>query len=336
MGTPQQAVDSYLEPGTYDEWQKLDRRTDDADRQFFQNRVRLHLSASSPLADRLNEDFDVLYKIAGDYAKALKLVVVGRRPNKEKIWQVYGLYDLAVVIVENEVDMLDAMFATCFASAWIVFPFTLLQAQASGMLDALNNLKAELKKAELEASNARAKGAFHLVLACVEAMVPEISLLGRLGIVVGDIIVDRALGPEDPSTTQTVTGIATPTIKQVSEAVHESSRFGHEAHEVAKKTGHVATAATFYFDYKEIGEGDERVEKLTELTETAKRAYDSLLRVLEDNKSKIEQFFASFERWTKAIESMRETTDNCREKLADDMTEAGYSINQSMAWPDAA
>jgi hypothetical protein len=336
MATQQQTVDSYLKPGTYDAWQKLDKRAEDADGQFFNNRVRLHLSLSSPIAIRISDDFDVLRKIAGDYAKALNMVVVGRRPNKEKIWQVYDLYDLALVIVENEVDMLDAMWGTCFASAWIVFPFMLLQAQANNMLDALNELKTELKKAESEASKAWTKGAIHLVVACVEGMCPEISLIARVGIVVGDVIMDKMLGPDDSTTAQTVTGIATPTIKQVSEAVHESSRFSEEAREVAHKTGHVATAATFYFDYKEIGEGDERVEKLTELTEAAKRAYDSLLKTLEDNKSKIQQFFAAFERWTRAIESVRATTDSCRERLADDMNDAGYSIYQSMAWPDAA
>ena len=100
--------------------------------------------------------------------------------------------------------------------------------------------------------------------------------------------------------------------------------------------GKVATVATFYFDYEEISEGTERVERLTELTEKVKRGYDSLVRVLEDNKPKIEEFLRAFDRWTRGIESIRENGDIARRKLSEDIDEYGYPRLQPMAWPIAA
>ena len=100
--------------------------------------------------ERISEDFEVVDKIADDYSAALKLASVGRRPSKERVRQVHDLYQLALIIGDNQNDMLDAMFATGFAGAMIVFPVVLLEAQANQMLDALEELQEELKKAEQE------------------------------------------------------------------------------------------------------------------------------------------------------------------------------------------
>lgn len=100
--------------------------------------------------------------------------------------------------------------------------------------------------------------------------------------------------------------------------------------------GKAATLATFYFDYEEISEGEERAEKLKELTEKVKRGYDGLTKVLDDNKVKIQQFLLAFERWMKAIEGIRTGTDGYRQRLSDHMDEFGYSVRQVVSWPDAA
>lgn len=114
MGTPKQMVDAYLGDGMYDGWQDLDKQERDAEREFFLYRGQLSLSLSSPLVQRISQDYDVVRRIAGDYSNALKLVSLGRRPSKEKIGQVFTLYTLALIIVDNQNEMLDAMFATGF------------------------------------------------------------------------------------------------------------------------------------------------------------------------------------------------------------------------------
>jgi hypothetical protein len=336
VGTPKQMVDSYLGDGTYDEWKDMDTQGNDAETKFFLRRGQLQLPLSSPLVRRISEDFEVVDKIADDYSSALKLVSHGRRPSKEKIRQVHDLYQLALIIGDNQNNMLDAMFATGFAGALIVFPVVLLEAQANQMLDALEELQKELKKAEQEVTNAKCKGAIHLAALCFEAMFAEISLTAHAGLFLSDLIVDKVLGPSDPTTIQKVKGATPPSIKLLSEAVHHIPEFGHKAHAVAEKMGKVATAATFYFDYEEIAEGGDLVEKLTELTEAVKRGYDGLVKVLEDNKVRIYQFLLAFERWMKVVDGVRTETDGYRERLSEDMDEFGYSVHKDTTWPDAA
>lgn len=171
---------------------------------------------------------------------------------------------------------------------------------------------------------------------CVEAMIPEVSLLAHAGFFLSDLIVDKALGPSDPTTVQKVKGSAPPSIKLISEAVHHIPEFGHKAHAVAEKMGKAATAATFYFDYEEISESGDRAEKLRELTESVKRGYDGLVKVLEANKVRIHQFLLAFQRWMNVIEGIRTETDGYRERLSDDMDEFGYSVRKVTTWPDAA
>jgi len=48
------------------------------ERECWQNRARLQLSLSSPLVQRINPDFDMVYKIARNYSAAMKLVSVER------------------------------------------------------------------------------------------------------------------------------------------------------------------------------------------------------------------------------------------------------------------
>ena len=207
-----------------------------------------------------------------------------------------------------------------------------MQAQANALLAALGPLQDELKKAEREARNAKIKQGAHAVLAFFEAMFPEISLPARGLIYLGDVALDKALGPGDATTVQKYRGDITPGVKQFSEAVHHIPEYSHGARELAEKTGKVATIATFYFDYEEVSESKEKVEKLRELTEKVKDAYDKLTETLEKNKARLDKFLMDFERWTQAVDSIRLTADNVRKALNDEISKAGYSRTQPKMW----
>jgi hypothetical protein len=94
----------------------------------------------------------------------------------------------------------------------------------------------------------------------------------------------------------------------------------------------VATVATFYFDYKEIAEGTEVVEKLTELTEKVEKAHEDLRKVIADNRPMINQFLAAYERWMRKIDDIRITGGNTREALGQDMTRYGVSRTAPVVW----
>jgi hypothetical protein len=332
MADPRRQIDSYLGDGWYDDWQKMDKEADLQEKRYDQNRAHLKLPFTSPLFDRIEGDLRVLYKIQADYRQAMNLIISGRKVDTKKIDQLYDLYSLAIGVADTENDVHEALFLTGFAAAWVMIPFMLLQAEANALAQTIEELEKALKEAESEATKAKVKAGIHGVITVLEFIFPEVSLVARAGIFLGEVAVDKALGPKDQSTAQKYTGIGTPGVKQFSEAVHDIDEYSDTARSVAGKTGKIATAATFYFDYEEITEGSERVEKLETLTRNAKSAYDSLVKTLRDNKPKLDQFLIAFDRWVRAVEDIRLTAGNIREALSADITKFGYSRTQPMVW----
>ena len=333
MHTPQQQIDAYLGPGWYAEWQTMDRQKADEERRYSINRGRLNISVISPIHDRIRGDLDILDGVSTDYHRGLELIGQGRRVAKDKVGKIHDFYTLALGVVETENDMLDAMFATGFAAAWVMFPFAMLEYQSQGLLTAIDELKKALHEAEKEARNAKVKTAIHGVLNVFEVLVPELSLTARAGIFLGEVLVNKALGPSDPSKFQRYETIVTPGTKQFAEAVHHIEAYEETTRAAAKNAGHVATVATFYFDVHEMGEASEVVEKIKNRLERAKAAYDKLQKVIKDNQGKLKLFLAAFERWMAAIKDIRLTAANIRDARTRDMAAAGYNPKSMYAWP---
>jgi hypothetical protein len=284
----------------------------------------MNISVFSPIYHRVEEDLNILGGIAADYRRAIDLIVQGRAVAKDKVGIVHDLYTLALGAAENENDMLEAMFFTGFAAAWIMFPFALLEYQSQLLLNALNELNKELRAAEREARNSKWKTAIHTAVMICEALVPELSLTVRVTIFLGDVVLDRALGPPNPTTKQRYVGITTPGVKQFSEAVEGIEKYSEGARSLAKKTGKAAVVATVYLDVHEAFEASERVDKIEELIEKMNQALEKLISLIEKNKPRLQQFLFSFDRWTRAIEDIRLTAANVRNARNEEMTRARY------------
>ena len=306
MGSPQQQIDGYLGTGWYEEWKKMDQQAENEERRFSIYKTRLNLSIISDLYDRIRNDLDIMDSVKEDYDSGLELLGQGRRIDKEQIGTVHDLYTLALGTAENENDVLEAMWAVGLAGAFVVFPFVLLEARAQELMAVLPELQKQLHEAEKEARNAKLKTTVHGVITIFEIIVPEISLLGRAGIYLGEVVVNKALGPRDPTTFQKYEGDVTPGVKQFSEAVHHVDEFGHDCgYAIAKKTGPGASWPIFYFDVEEISDSSERAEKLKELLEKVKNAYEKLHNVLGGKQTQDRPLLKAFEMWVRAIERYR-------------------------------
>src|SRR5579872_1687722 len=331
MPDPKQQIDASLGSGFYDEWKQMDADLGNENNRFDSIRRLLNLPFS-PIFDRAYDDFRTVNDIARDYQQGMSLILAGRAVNVGKLKEIHDLYTLALGVAENDNDLLEAFWGSGFAAAWVIFPFTLLQAKSNAMLAALKELKKELAEAEHEVNKAVWKRRIHLVVSFVEAMFPEISLTGRAALYLGDVILDKALGPKNTSTAQKYFGDVNPGVKQFSEAVHHIEAYGETAKGVFEWTGKASTVATFYVDFEEIGEGEERVEKLKSLMEKVKDAYDALHKTIEDNKSKLMAFLAAFDRVVLAIESVRINGDNIRQALVDDAAKYRYPRGAAASW----
>ena len=262
----------------------------------------------------------------------MNLVANGERPNKQKLDQLYELYSEALLVVESDNDVLEALDGVLFGAMFTVVPWMLLQAKANVTLEALKLLTEELEKAKKELSHAKTKRAIHAVASFFEEMFPEISTMARAGIYIGDVVLDKLLPSGEPSTMEKYRGDVVPGVKQFAEAVHHIPEYSHRAHEVAERTGKVATIATFYFDYEEVAEGSERVEKLEELTEDAKRKYDELVRIIETDEPRLMAFL---EHGVEIVNDIRQTATVTRNDLGENITKYQYSVTQPVVWTTA-
>ena len=333
MASPQEQVDGYLGEGSYQEWLDMDRQAANEHRRLERGVKLLKLDFISALRTRSEWDADRMDKIAYDYKQGMTLVAAGRRVNREKLIQVYGLYSLALAEVDSDNDVLEALIGIGLAGVMVIFPFVLLQAKAQAMLDAVKELQKELKKAESEVTKTKVKTGIHAVVTLFEIFVPELSLVARAGIYLGDVAMDKALGPKDPTTAQRYVGDVTPGVKQISEAVHHIKDYSKETRELAEKTGNAATVATFYFDVEEIAEGSERVDKIKELIAEAKKAYDELIFVIQKNEPKLRQFEMVFQRVMISIGDARSEANMIRDQLMRDIQQYGYDTRNATAWP---
>jgi hypothetical protein len=338
MAGPQQQVDGYMGQGSYQQWLDMDRQGENEHRRLERAVKLLQLPFISPLRSRSEWDADLMDKIAYDYKQGMTLAAAGRRVNKEKLTQMYDLYSLSLGVMDSDNDVLEALVGMGLAGVMVIFPFVLFQAKANLMLDAVKELLKELKKAESEVTKAKIKMGIHAVVTAFELMASELALPVRAAIYVGEIVVDKALGPKDQTTAQKYVGDVTPGVKQLSEAIHHIDKYSEETRAVAEKTGKVATVATFYFDVEEIAEGSERVEKIKELITEAKKAHDELLLVIRNGEPRLRQFAIALERVMTAIGNARDQADATRDELTQDIRQFRYDTRRGhpLPWPIAA
>jgi hypothetical protein len=332
MANPQQLVDAYLGQGWYAEWLKMDEQTALEKVRFELGKARLNIPVISPIYDRIQADIKILERVSSDYERGIDFIVQGRRVAKDKVRLVHDLYTLALGVVESENGVLDAMFVTGFAAAWVLFPFLALESRSKQFLKMMKELTKVLHEAEEEARDAKIKTAIHGAIVVFECLFPELGLTARAAIFLGETAVNKVWGPSKPSRAQRAEAIATPGVKQFSEAVHHIHEYGETARAAAKKAGHVATAATFYFDYKELGETSEAVEKIERVLKQAKSAYDTLRKLIDESQPQLRLFQVAYKRWLSAIEDVRLTAANVRDARRTDMAKAGYDPKSAYAW----
>src|SRR6185503_11499886 len=140
MADARQTIDAFIGQGSYDEWLDMDRRLDREGQKFDLNRARLRIPLTSPLIDRIWDSLSLANKIAKDYGRGMNLVTSGGKVTKKRLLDAHAIYTLALALVEQENDILDATWVTGFAAMWVVFPFLLLEARSREFEEALRKL----------------------------------------------------------------------------------------------------------------------------------------------------------------------------------------------------
>jgi predicted nucleic acid-binding Zn-ribbon protein len=333
MAIQQQQIDSYLGPETFKTWALLERRSSTERIRFEQSKRFLMSDAMSVLRLQALDDVDLVMTVGRDCRRGLDLVGMNQKIDKDTALDLLELYGAAVDVLAQENEMFRGMFAIGIFTQLVTFPFAILTTRAEGMLKNLKLLKEELSRTEIQTRKAQVKLALHGALTVCEVLTPELTMLARAEVCITDELIEYFLGPDAPTLTERVKTVSIPVTKLLSEAVEEVKNFGAVAHNVAKQTGRLATAATIYYDVQEIAEEAERASQIKERLEDLRTAHADLKEFLTQYTYKLRQFEHQLARWELNMTAAGAVLADARDTLDEDIKHLRYNTSGQMAWP---
>jgi hypothetical protein len=178
------------------------------------------------------------------------------------------------------------------AAAWLIWIngfSALAKANLVKLSRELNELKAELKKAEREVSEVKLKRVLNVALSVVTLAIAPEAQLTRMALaaggITGHILIDNALGQGSvKGAVASVTGDGAELVESIGERAGKHIKVMSEAEK--KLVGVSAAIMTFKFDSDEVEEGEEIVDRLRLKFKSTINAYKecmSRLRAMEPN-----------------------------------------------------
>ncbi len=298
---------------------------------FEHSKIRVaKLGIFDPVRRDIQLDLDILDSIIFDFRAGLNLMDAGRKVSQLDLFVVSRLGGRLLDVVRCENDGLELLFKYKIQSELLFLPFDMMALKARYLQKRLEELVEELREAELDVRKAEKKFAIHALIATLEELFKPLKVLSRVDIVVSDILIERWLGPENPTAKQKTIGyigLGTSGAKQVFEGVHQIEKY---------QLGKRATVGIFYLDLHEITETREHAAELSEALKDTQHAYDDLREEIRKAKPKLAFLYALVQKWTREIENLRNEADLVRKKFSEDKAELAWPRNyypgQPMHW----
>ena len=189
-------IDNWLGNGSYKQWQELEKRRMTANQKMEACQNKLAYLHANDVSSRFLEDSMLLSKINLDLHKGMELISQGRHIDRNQADDVFDLYTLALGVVEQDVDLFESMWSSFMGVSVILFAFNMIFQHAKILQRNMILLKKELDNARKVVREAEAQMAINTTLTVIDLALPEISLLAKGGIFLGQMVSDQLLGPE--------------------------------------------------------------------------------------------------------------------------------------------
>jgi hypothetical protein len=331
MGTvTQPVVDRYLGPGYFQFW-----RTQDSHRREELKRTetleRLYGKLASRVTTRVLWDLQVLEKIALDFETGLQRIADGKPVNREQLKRIGDLYTMAVSVVEHENDRLQVVWQAGFVTAWVTFPFPLIQAQATRLQQKIERLKELLEVARREVKESWVQTLIDVAITAITFFLPEVGIVTKLVMAVGSYLIDEALGGDKSPTVDKldkagdVSGPALDVVERVANADSKVSK-------VAGKGGKAISVAGLFFDADEIKEAYEKADKIEAIMKAAKYEFEQLQRTIRSHRPALQRLRVSLEVARRALIDLGDTAVEIRWELKKAIDQYGYSTTKPTQW----
>lgn len=280
-GTSQQAViDAYLGANQYVDWQELESQKRAQDERYARSE-RLMGSYIKEVGDRIWEDQIVLDKIAQEYREGMTLVAAGKKISATQESYLFELYTLAIEVVDCENEILEILIA-CNIHYWMtIIPFPIIEAKAQKLAKRVKELTKMLEAAEKDQTEATAQLVINAAITAGTLAMPHLGLLTKVGITVGQYVLDELIGGEKSSAVVSAASAPASGIGLTLDAIEKVTVIeGTAAQTLSKGLGGAVQVGGLFFDVDEVITAGRNAGVIRAKMLETKLAYESLKKDL--------------------------------------------------------
>jgi hypothetical protein len=330
MAAANQTIDRYLGNGYYKTWQDLERQKRQADNRYALLERQLG-SFAGEVTNRIYWDRRLLDRVAWDCQQGMNLIAAGKAVDKAQLNGVLDVYSVALGVVELENDVLEALWAAGFVTAFVLFPFALFEYRAQQLKKVLEALQKVLETAKQEVEEVWAQGLIDTALLGVSIFLPQVGLVTKLTMAVGGYVLDEALGT-DKSPTIAKLDNAGEVAGPVLDVVEGVEKMGEKTRRVAGKAGKVVAVAGVFFDADELSQAYKHVDEIKARMNAVRKTHDEYKAMIRENAQALTKLRFSLGRAARATSDARENAERVRDERARTIKDARYSTDKPVQW----
>ena len=323
---PKQAVDALFEPGWYDQWQELRQETQRLRQRTAGNQKRYEKIEASGAKSRLHWDVRTLESLATDYDAVMNRAANGESIDVAATRRLYVMYSLAVGVLTEDNDALDAAFLAGVVGAWMGVSFAMLGMRAQRLQELLKVLKRRLDVAMKEVTEAWIQTGLSAVATLIPLFTP-LGLFTRATVIVGQTLLDTALGPSSPTSTQATAASHGSKVAEFMFAQAEINAITKREVSIAKAGGGAMSLVGLAFDSNEIFVGYKSADALRNAMAEAQTALAKLNSEILQQRPAMQRFAEQFEAWQASIADLRTQADLTRRALEDELKTNRYNVH---------
>ena len=318
------SINEVLGIGAYDDWMTLE-----AAHNYEMKRARVNLARFSAFKESsgaiyLERDAERVGRAMLDLRDEMSNILTNTSVDEDRIFSIQSVLTMSIDLLEMDNDALDGTFAISFAAALVAVPWLLIGMACEKLEKELLNLRKALEKAEKEETEAIIKGVFAGAITAATLLLPQVGLMVRVSLSLGQVGLDFMLEGPKQSTVREVGGKVAPIAEQVADGIADIDRLSPSAKTFTKGASKGVSGLGLYFNAVEVGTAWENVEKIEAAIKKAEKAHTRLMKVLKANKMKYLFFMNKFGKGMDAIQNVWGNATELRSSLYEEMADTGY------------
>ncbi|HTN74373.1 MAG TPA: hypothetical protein VL096_03970 [Pirellulaceae bacterium] len=304
-------------PAEYREWVNQTREAKEQLAEYDRLWKLVPIDFKATLTTEANVDAQILMDTTNDIGEAIRLIQAGKPVNKEQLVGIMEVQSSALESLRITNETLDALFALSFFSFMMNTQFRNIERAAQEALPKVKALMQNLERAQRKAFESKMQLTIDAGLTVLMIFLPEITVLTRIGIAVGQWGMDKILGGEKSTPTRDRVSDKGSEAAIVQAALQDWKWLTPGENKVVTKAGQKLAIVGLYFDQDEVRAMMERVDVAKAAVDAAISSMRKLKALVERHRPAMVQFRMQMQR---AAQRMQDAWDQAKTLRWDRLT----------------